>query len=102
VPAIARPGRDPRERGERARHRSPHHRRLPADRERIGEDHKNRDSLADQPAHAGDACCHDDADGDDRDVLPRHGEQVHEAARLERLTQLSIDFRVLAEHDPCE
>ena len=102
VPAVARPGGDPRERRERARDRSTDDGRLPADRERVREDHEDRDRLAHEPADADDARDHDHADRGDPDVLSRHGEQVHEATRPERVDEVAIDARVLPEHDPGE
>ena len=102
VPAVARAGDDPGERSEHAGDRRPHDRRLPSDRERVREHHDDRDALADEPPDTGDARDGHDADRRDRDVLARHGEQVHQPARLECVAERAVDAAVLAEHDAGE
>ena len=100
VPAVARPRDDPRERGQHAGDCRADDRRLPADGERVGEHDADRHRLAEQPPDPRDPQRRDDADRHDRDVLTGHGEEVHEAARLEVVAQGRVDLGVLPEHDP--
>ena len=88
VPAVARPRDDPRERGEHAGDRRADDRRLPADRERVREhDARSRSPRrASRPMPATRATVTTPS-ADDRDVLARDGEQVHQPARLEVVAQ---------------
>src|SRR6185436_20351639 len=95
-------GDDPGERSEDPRDGSPHDRRLPDDRQGVGEYDENRKRLADQPAKSENPRREDDADGDDRDVLTGDREQVGEPARLEGVPQLRIEPGALAQDDPDE
>ena len=90
VPPIARPGEQPRERGRAAGDPGTHDRRLPADGEHVGGDRADRGDLgresldADQPART------EHTDRDERDVLPRDGEQVFSPVALNSSRSSSV------------
>ena len=76
-----RPRREPGQRGERARHTRAHDRGLPADREHVAADRRQRRRSRPTSRDADEPREQERAARDQRDVLARDGEQVVEARR---------------------
>ena len=100
VPALARPGQQPRGRCQATGHRSTDDRRLPTDGESVGEDRDDRERVTCCPPQSGHVCEPEDTETDQHDVLARHREEVVEAGGLECVPQTGIDALVGSEHDP--
>ena len=102
MPPIARAGEQPRERGQATGDPGADDGRLPADREDVGADRADRRDLGRQavdPEQPGKA---EHTDREERDVLPRDGQEVVEPGGLEVGTELVREPLVLAEHDSRE
>ena len=100
VPAVPRAGQQPGERGEAAGDAGADDRGLPADREHVAGDRRDRDHLGGEAWDAEQPRQPEDAERQEGDVLARDGEQVVEPGRLEVVAQLVGQPLVLAEHDP--
>ncbi len=88
VPAVERPGREPRQRGERAGDSGPNDRRLPADRQDIPTDRSESANLSGKTRQADEPGQEQGAARDERDVLAGDGKQVIQARRTESPAQL--------------
>ena len=102
VPAIARTGEEPRERGQATGDSGAHDRRLPADCEDVGSDRADRRDLGRQPVDPQQPGEPEHSDRKERDVLSRDGQQVVEPGGLEVAAELVGEPLVLAEHDSRE
>ena len=102
VPAVARPRQEPGQRGEPACDTGPNHGRLPADREHVGGDRRDGDDLGGEPWDPQQPGEPEHAEREERDVLPRDGQEVIEPGRLEAVPELVREPLVLAEHDARE
>ena len=99
VPAVPRPGGEPRERREHAGDARADDGRLPADGEHVRADGGDRQELADHPRQPEQPADAEHARGDEGDVLPRDGEQVREPRRAELLAHALGQAFVLADDD---
>ena len=102
MPPIARAGEQPRERGQATGDPGAHDRGLPADREDVGADRADRGDLGRQPVDPQQPREPEHTDREERDVLPRDGQQVVEPGGLEVGAELVREPLVLAEHDSRE
>ena len=100
VPAIARAREQPGERGEPARDPGANDRGLPADREHIRRDRREREYLGREPGDPEQPRQPEHAEREIGDVLPRYGQEVVQAGRLEVGAKLFGQPLVLAEDDP--
>ena len=99
VPTVARARGEPRKRGESSGDRGAGHRRLPADGKHVGGDHAERRELPERSRESEEPAEQEDARGEERDVLPRDGEQVVETGGAEVVLHVVRQPFVLAEHD---
>ena len=100
MPAVARPRDEPGERSEAAGDARSDDGRLPADREHVAGNRRDREQLGREPRDPEQPRKAQDAQSEKRDVLTRHGQQVVEPGRLEVVPELVGEPFVLAQHDP--
>ena len=99
VPAVTRPCHEPCERGERTGDSRAGDGRLPADGEDVRHDHGDRHELAGDAGQSEQPSEPEHPGGEERDVLPGHGQEVVKAGGAEVVLHICRQPLVLAEND---
>ena len=99
MPRIASRADQPGQRHEHARRCGAHDRRPAADDRRVGDDRGDRAAVCERSRHAGDPRESEHRCDEQHDVAARHGQQMREPRRAERLERVVVERRGAAQRD---